>query len=258
MLYIYYTQQHMVEEYASDISTLQNLQITKNQILDNAIAKHQQRMKQDTGQLSDQDSKKIEDLLYGDGWVDNLNQRKSNSGATRAGDYGYSDIVAQIASLKSSIKSKSSSVSNFTKQLSAFITTVEKEYNPIRNEYAKAVVDKFVKNNRVAVALSDQRMTEMKGTCFLQQVKMLQETCSRVLITGVLVSDMFLEAINVAEVLRCLAKPWTRPQLLNVIADAYKTFEIKLANEEAHQALLEVNQQLVEENEQLRSVAVQS
>ena len=149
MLYIYYTQQHMVEEYASDISALQNLQITKNQILDNAIAKHQQRMKQDTGQLSDQDSKKIEDLLYGDGWVDNLNQRKSNSGATRAGDYGYSDIVAQIASLKSSIKSKSSSVSNFTKQLSAFITTVEKEYNPIRNEYAKAVVDKFVKNNRV-------------------------------------------------------------------------------------------------------------
>ncbi len=115
----------------------------------------------------------------------------------------------------------------------------------------------FIKKNRVAVALSDQRMTEMKGTCFLQQVKMLQETCSRVLITGVLVSDMFLEAINVAEVLRCLAKPWTRPQLLNVIADAYKTFEIKLANEEAHQALLEVNQRLVEENEQLRSFAVQ-
>lgn len=149
MLYIYYTQQHMVEEYASDISALQNLQITKNQILDNAIAKHQQRMKQDTNQLSDQDSKKIEDLLYGDGWVNNLNQRKLNSGATRAGDYGYSDIITQIASLKSSIKSKSSSVSNFTKQLSAFITTVEKEYNPIRNEYAKAVVDKFVKNNRV-------------------------------------------------------------------------------------------------------------
>lgn len=111
----------------------------------------------------------------------------------------------------------------------------------------------FISKNTVAVALSDQRMAEMKGTYFLQQIKNLQESCSRVLITGVLVSDMFLEAINLAEIFRCLAKPWTRDQLLKVISEAYKNFEVKLASEEAYQALLDVNQRLVDENAHLRN-----
>lgn len=111
----------------------------------------------------------------------------------------------------------------------------------------------FIKKNTVAVALSDQRMAEMKGTHFLQQIKSIQESCSRVLITGVLVSDMFLEAINLAEIFRCLAKPWTRDQLLSIISEAYKNFEVKLASEKAYQVLLDVNHRLVNENEHLRN-----
>ena len=88
---------------------------------------------------------------------------------------------------------------------------------------------------------------------FMKQVKAIQENCSRLLITGVLVSDMFLDAINKAEVFRCLAKPWVREQLLKTIEDAYAFFEKKLANEEAQQALLSTNQTLLEENIQLRS-----
>ena len=64
---------------------------------------------------------------------------------------------------------------------------------------------------------------------------------------------MFLEAINTAEVFRCLAKPWVREQLLKTIEDAYAFFEKKLANEEAQQALIETNQALLEENIQLRN-----
>ena len=65
-------------------------------------------------------------------------------------------------------------------------------------------------------------------------------------------SEMFLEAINKAEVFRCLAKPWMREHLIQTIKEAYSAFEIKLAYEEAHQALLETNQQLIDENIQLR------
>ena len=103
-----------------------------------------------------------------------------------------------------------------------------------------------------AVVLSDQRMAELNGTYFLQQVKEIQPKCSRILITGVLTSEMFLEAINKAEVFRCLAKPWMREHLIQTIKEAYSAFEIKLAYEEAHQALLETNQQLIDENIQLR------
>ena len=103
-----------------------------------------------------------------------------------------------------------------------------------------------------AVALSDQRMAEINGTCFLQKVKEIQPKCSRILITGVLTSEMFLEAINNAEVFRCLAKPWIREHLFQIINESYDAFKIKLAYEEAHQALLETNKQLIDENIQLR------
>ena len=111
----------------------------------------------------------------------------------------------------------------------------------------------FIKQQTCAVVLSDQRMAEISGTEFLKQVKGIQESCSRLLITGVLVSDMFLEAINTAEVFRCLAKPWVREQLLKIVEDAYAFFEKKLASKEAQQALIETNQALLEENIQLRN-----
>ena len=118
---------------------------------------------------------------------------------------------------------------------------------------AKEAIE-YAQKNTIAVVLSDQRMTDMSGTCFLQQIKQIQPMCSRILITGVLESDMFLKAINVAEVFRCLAKPWMREQLLKVIEEAYVFFQEKIANEEAYQALLDSNQKLLEENLQLRSL----
>ena len=118
---------------------------------------------------------------------------------------------------------------------------------------AKEAIE-YAQKNTIAVVLSDQRMTDMSGTCFLQQIKQIQPMCSRILITGVLESDMFLKAINVAEVFRCLAKPWMREQLLKVIEEAYVFFQEKIDNEEAYQALLDSNQKLLEENLQLRSL----
>ena len=109
-----------------------------------------------------------------------------------------------------------------------------------------------VKQRTFAVVLSDQRMAEMPGTLFLQQVKQVQPMCSRVLITGVLTSDMFLKAINDTEVFRCLAKPWTREQLLKTIADAYQAFEVKQSQEATIKSLLEANRKLLEENLQLQ------
>jgi|GEM_PF-1950802 len=125
-------------------------------------------------------------------------------------------------------------------------------YTCFGSTHANEALD-FIKKQTCAVVLSDQRMAEISGTEFLKQVKAIQENCSRLLITGVLVSDMFLDAINKAEVFRCLAKPWVREQLLKTIEDAYAFFEKKLANEEAQQALLSTNQTLLEENIQLRS-----
>ena len=137
--------------------------------------------------------------------------------------------------------------------LRALQETLKREgYTCFGSTHAKEALE-FIKQQTCAVVLSDQRMAEISGTDFLKQVKELQGSCSRLLITGVLVSDMFLEAINTAEVFRCLTKPWVREQLLETVDAAYTFFERKLADEEAQQALLETNQALLEENIQLRN-----
>ncbi|MDR0756142.1 MAG: response regulator [Puniceicoccales bacterium] len=103
-----------------------------------------------------------------------------------------------------------------------------------------------------AVVISDQRMSEMTGLQFLQQVKEQCKLCTRILITGVLTTEIFLEAINTVEVFRCLPKPWTRDTLLAAIKEAYQHFEYNMAFPKAHREILQINQQLVEENVRLR------
>lgn len=110
-----------------------------------------------------------------------------------------------------------------------------------------------IQNQTFAVVLSDQRMAEMPGTQFLQKVKQAQPMCSRVLITGVLSSDMFLKAINEAEIFRCLAKPWTRDQLISTVNEAYQAFEVRQSQEKTVHALLEANRKLLNENVQLQT-----
>lgn len=130
-------------------------------------------------------------------------------------------------------------------------TLHQEGYTCVGTTKAQEALDKLQKQT-FAVVLSDQRMAEMPGTHFLQQVKQVQPSCSRILITGVLSSDMFLKAINEGEIFRCLAKPWTRELLLNTLKEAYHAFEVKQAQEATIQSLLEANRKLLEENIQLR------
>jgi DNA-binding NtrC family response regulator len=103
-----------------------------------------------------------------------------------------------------------------------------------------------------AVVISDQRMSEMTGLQFLRQVKEQCKLCTRILITGVLTTEIFLEAINTVEVFRCLPKPWMRDTLLASIKEAYQYFEYNIAFPKAHREIFQINQQLVEENAHLR------
>ena len=110
----------------------------------------------------------------------------------------------------------------------------------------------LVEQKTFSIAISDQRMAEMSGIQFFSKVKQIQPFCMRILITGVLTSDMFLEAINTAEIFRCLPKPWTRHTLLEVIQSSYKQYERNIAYPQAIRALRDINYRLTEENQRLR------
>ena len=61
-----------------------------------------------------------------------------------------------------------------------------------------------------AVVISDQNMPGMNGLELLERVREAQPFCSRILITGMLLADTLVGAINKGEIYRFVAKPWKR------------------------------------------------
>lgn len=73
-----------------------------------------------------------------------------------------------------------------------------------------------------AVVFTDYQMPQLTGLEFLAQVRELQPEASRILITAVLNLSTVISAINRAEVLRFLIKPWRREELEETVNAAIR------------------------------------
>ncbi len=73
-----------------------------------------------------------------------------------------------------------------------------------------------------AVVFTDHQMPQLTGLEFLAQVREIQPDASRILITAVLNLGTVIDAINRAEVLRFLIKPWRREDLKETVNAAVK------------------------------------
>lgn len=79
--------------------------------------------------------------------------------------------------------------------------------------------------NEIQVILSDQRMSEMSGTEFLAQVKMLYPDTIRIVLSGYADLTTVTEAINHGAIYRFLTKPWDDHELREHIQQAFRTYE---------------------------------
>ncbi len=70
------------------------------------------------------------------------------------------------------------------------------------------------------VVISDQRMPEMSGVEFLNQVKLIAPRAMRILLTGYSDMNAVLQSVNEAEVFRFVNKPWDVIELPLIIAQA--------------------------------------
>jgi serine/threonine-protein kinase len=70
------------------------------------------------------------------------------------------------------------------------------------------------------VVISDQRMPEMSGVEFLNQVKIMAPRAMRILLTGYSDMNAVLQSVNEAEVFRFVNKPWDVVELPLIIAQA--------------------------------------
>jgi signal transduction histidine kinase len=82
-----------------------------------------------------------------------------------------------------------------------------------------------LKNKAVQVIISDQRMPNMTGSEFLAQVKKTYPKTIRILLSGYADFEAVKEAINEGNIYKYLTKPWQNDTLLNIVEEAFQTYE---------------------------------
>lgn len=92
-------------------------------------------------------------------------------------------------------------------------------YNVVATTDAHAAIE-HVRNQRVHVIVSDQRMPTMRGAELLRRVKELSPNTMRVLLTGYSELDAIVASVNEGEVFRFVSKPWDGAELKRTVEQA--------------------------------------
>lgn len=79
---------------------------------------------------------------------------------------------------------------------------------------------------KIKVVVSDQRMPEIQGVKFLQEVKKQNPGIIRILFTGYTDFSAAEEAINLGEVYRFISKPWKTAELLSTVRQSIEHHDL--------------------------------
>ncbi len=104
----------------------------------------------------------------------------------------------------------------------------------------------------VGVIISDQRMPQMTGVEFLAQARKVTPDAIRILLTGYADIEASIGAINQGAVFRYLTKPWDDNDLLQVVGEAARNFQLIAENERLNKLVAKQNIELQEWNTRLK------
>lgn len=107
------------------------------------------------------------------------------------------------------------------------------------NEALKIVVKEIPE-----VIVTDQRMPNMSGIEFLQEVIKINSSSMRLLLTGFADISAVIDAINKGQVYRYLTKPWNHDEVKQAINDSYELYSLRKQNASLLEELEIVNNQL--------------
>lgn len=102
----------------------------------------------------------------------------------------------------------------------------------------------IVKNNQMHIIITDQRMPEMTGVEFLEEIIKINAAPMRILLTGYTDMAAVVDAVNKGKIFHYLNKPWSEEELDQTIQRAYDVYAER-------QKIVETNSQLETSNDQL-------
>lgn len=102
----------------------------------------------------------------------------------------------------------------------------------------------ILSENEIHIIITDQRMPNMTGVEFLEEVITKYPTPIRILLTGYTDMSAIIDAINKGSIFQYLNKPWDEEELEEVIEKAYDVYLKKIEIMEENKELAITNQQL--------------
>ncbi len=137
--------------------------------------------------------------------------------------------------------------------LSALSETIASdEYDVVCCQSANQALEELA-GREFAVLIADQNMPGISGLDLMERVRVSHPLCSRVLITGMIVPETLIAAINSGEIYRFLSKPWGRNEVRATLANAAQRHVLLSENERLTSETRALNAQLEATNQMLRS-----
>ena len=102
----------------------------------------------------------------------------------------------------------------------------------------------IMESNNIQLVITDQRMPDMSGIEFLEQIVPLYPDCMRMIMTGFSDLEAVIQAINKGNIYRYVSKPWNREDLKITIDSALEVYNLKSQNKHMIDDLKEANRTL--------------
>jgi response regulator RpfG family c-di-GMP phosphodiesterase len=103
---------------------------------------------------------------------------------------------------------------------------------------------KLLAEKPVHIIVTDQRMPEMTGVEFLENVLKSYPDPMRILLTGYADMNAVIDAVNKGKIFHYLTKPWNEAELDATIQKAYQKYLEKLEMQDMNEKLAVSNDQL--------------
>jgi diguanylate cyclase (GGDEF)-like protein len=127
--------------------------------------------------------------------------------------------------------------------LNTLSSLLSSEYEVIAADSGEAAQEIFARRS-IDLILTDQRMPRMSGVHLLEWVRENYPRTVRLLMTGFAELDEAVEAINRGQIFRYIFKPWHTEELLQVLHQASRTFQLERSHEQLLEELRQLNLEL--------------
>lgn len=127
--------------------------------------------------------------------------------------------------------------------LYAFKASFRREFNVFIAESTSDAMD-IIRNKEIHIIISDQRMPQMTGIEFFEQLLHEYPDPIRMLLTGYTDINAVIDAINKGQVYNYFTKPWNEEVLRSHILKAFDIYKLRQENKILTEKLMDVNQKL--------------